>query len=306
MNDYFEFSNEVLYAIKNNNAVVALESTVITHGLPYPQNLEIAQEMEAEVKRAGAIPATIALVDGKIKVGLTKSELKNIATLEDVHKISARDISTAVAKQWNGGTTVAATILIAHQVGIKIFATGGIGGVHRATDEQNRELDISADLMQLSKTPIIVICAGAKAILDLPATIEVLETYSIPVIGYKTDEFPAFYSRSSGLKVSSRANDVNDVINIAKAHWDLGFESSLLIGNPLPKEDSVDYGLITEAVDQALKKAKERSIRGQSVTPFLLSEVSKITRGDSLKANLKLLKNNAYLAGLIAVNGLYE
>jgi len=306
MNEYFELSTEVLNAIKNNQALVALESTVITHGLPYPQNLEIAQEMEAEVRRAGAIPATIALIKGKIKVGLTGSELENVATFKDVHKISARDISTAVAKQWNGGTTVAATILIAHLAGVKIFATGGIGGVHRETNEQSREMDISADLMQLSKTPIVVVCAGAKAILDLPATVEILETYSIPVIGYKTNEFPAFYSRSSGLKVSFRANDVNDVINIAKVHWKLGFQSSLLIGNPLPEEDSVDYDLITKAVNQALKLAKERKIHGQAVTPFLLSEVSKITGGDSLEANLKLLRNNAYLAGLIAVNGLYD
>jgi len=299
---YYKISKEVVNAIERDFPVVALESTVITHGLPYPQNLQIAQEMEDEVRRAGAIPATIALRDGVINVGLSAIELEQLATLEDAHKISSRDIVPAIAKGWSGGTTVAGTLLIAHKVGLKIFATGGIGGVHRIlkNGKHTKAIDISADLLQLSRTPLIVVCAGAKAILDLPATLEYLETNSIPVIGYRTDEFPAFYSRTSGLKVSVRVDTLDDIVSMAKANWDFGMHSALLVVNPLPEEDSVDPQIIELAVEQALAEAEDLGVTGQDVTPYLLSKVSQLTEGKSLSANLKLLRNNAYLAGKIA------
>ena len=299
---YFKISKEVVNAIEHNFPVVVLESTVITHGLPYPQNLQIAQEMEGEVRSAGAIPATIALRDGVINVGLSAIELEQLATLEGAHKISSRDIIPAVAKGWSGGTTVAGTLLIAHKVGLKIFATGGIGGVHRVikNGEHTRAIDISADLLQLSRTPLIVVCAGAKAILDLPATLEYLETNSIPVIGYETDEFPAFYSRTSGLRVSVRADTIEDIVSMAKANWDFGMHNALLVVNPLPEDDSVDPQIIEFAVEQALAEAEDLGVTGQDVTPYLLSKVSQLTEGKSLRANITLLRNNAYLAGKVA------
>lgn len=291
-----EINDEVQAALDKKQALVALESTVITHGLPYPQNLELASQMEARVRAFGAIPATIALVDGKIKVGVTGEDLQGLAIKPGVHKISVRDIGPAMVMGWSGGTTVASTSLIAHMAGLRVFATGGIGGVHREPP-----YDISADLSQLAKTPILVVCAGAKAILDLPATLEVLESNSVPVVGYQTDKFPAFYSRSSGLPVSVRANQPGQVAHIAACHWKLGLDSAVLVTAPPPEDSALSAEVVQTAIDQALKDAISENIRGQAMTPYLLARVNEKTQGASLKANLALLLNNACIAAQIAV-----
>lgn len=275
--------------------IVALESTVITHGLPRPQNLALARDMERVVREQGARPATIAILDGKIKVGLTEAELERLASEINPRKISRRDFATVITKQECGGTTVAGTMFAAHRAGIKVFATGGIGGVHEV-----ESLDISTDLQALSDTPMIVVCAGAKAILDLPATLEVLETMGVPVIGYGTDEFPAFYSRQSGLPVSARLDSPGEVVSFAKAHWELGMKSAVLICQPLPLEEEIPQEKINPAILQARHEAKEQGISGQPLTPFLLSRLAELTDGMSLKANLALLLNNARLAAKIA------
>ncbi len=296
LNQDFLISEEIQSALANKQAVVALESTVITHGLPYPQNIELASQMEARVRKYGATPATIALVNGKIRIGVTAQELQHLAQNREVHKISVRDIGPALAMGWNGGTTVASTALIAHLAGVQVFATGGIGGVHREPP-----YDVSADLPQLGQTPIIVVCAGAKAILDLPATLEVLETSSVPVVGFQTDHFPAFYSLSSGLPVSVRADLPEQVALIALRQWNLGMKSAILVVAPPPAEVALDAEAVQFAIDDALLDAKAANIRGQATTPFLLSKVNERTQGASLKANLGLLLNNARIAALIAV-----
>lgn len=297
-----ELSDVVFEAVNNHLPIVALESTVITHGLPYPQNITLAQDMESDVGKYGVVPATIALLDGKVRVGLTTSELERLAMERDSHKISCRDFAPAIAKKWSGGTTVAGTMLAANMVGIKVFATGGIGGVHLQSgmDAGKRSFDISADLGQLATTPMIVVCAGAKAILNLPATLEYLETHGVPVVGYGTDEFPAFYSRSSGLNVSSRADSISGIIDIAKAHWSLGLKSAILVVNPLSEDEAVDGAKISGAIHRAILDAEKEGITGQAVTPYLLSKVSELTHGESLKANLALLRSNARLAAQIA------
>ena len=292
---FFQQSDEVVRALESSIPVVALESTVITHGLPYPQNLNIALEMEREVRIQGAIPATIAVLDGKIRIGLGKEEFERLSQAREMHKLSVADLSTAVAKRWSGGTTVAGSIFAAARVGIRIFATGGIGGVHRGED-----YDISADMSQLAKIPIIVVCAGAKAILDLPATLEYLETNSVPIVGYQTDEFPAFFSRSSGLKINVSAESAPEIAEIAKAHWKLGLNSSVLVVNPPPQDYCMDYELVEEVVDTALMDAGKLGISGKQVTPYLLKRVSELTSGASLKVNLELLRSNASLAARIA------
>lgn len=276
-------------------SIVALESTVISHGLPYPENIQAAQDMETEVRQGGAIPATIAILGGKIHVGLNREQLEHLATANDLHKASPRDFSRMILAEESGGTTVAGTISIAHAAEIRVFATGGIGGVHRQP-----RWDISADLPQLAKTPMIVVCAGAKAILDLPATLEYLETNGIPVIGYKTNEFPAFYSPHSRLPTSGRADSPEEVIEMAYVHWQLGLRSSLLVTVPPPPEVALPDSEMREAVKQALQDAKQERIRGQRVTPFLLSRVSELTGEASLRANLGLLRNNAAVAARIA------
>jgi len=275
--------------------LVALESTVITHGLPRPQNLQLARQLETEVRAQAAIPATIALMDQKIHVGLTEAELERLANETAARKISRRDLAAALAQGAVGGTTVAGTLITAHLVGIKVFATGGIGGVHR-----NAPFDISADLPELSRTPLVVVCAGAKAILDLPATLEYLETAGVPVIGYGTREFPAFYSRSSGLPVPISAQTPGEIAEIARAHWALGLQSALLVVQPPPEADALPAEKVTAAVNRALQEAQEQGIRGSATTPFLLGRVSELTDGASLKSNLALLQNNARLAGQIA------
>lgn len=292
---YYSILPEVDEALRLRKPIVALESTVITHGLPFPENIRLAQDVEEEIRKLNCIPATIAILDGKICIGIGPSQLEELVKREDAIKISVRNISSAVAGGKWGGTTVAGTLAIAQDVGIKVFATGGIGGVHR-----DSTFDVSTDLIQLSRSRLIVVCAGAKAILDIPATLEVLETYGVPVIGYQTDVFPAFYSISSGMPVSVQVDSAEEVINIAKVHWNLGMQSALLVVVPPPKEVAIPRENVEEAIEVALKEAGEKLIRGQNVTPYLLGRVSELTGGMSLQANLGLLRNNARIAAEIA------
>lgn len=292
---YYRLSNEVVQALEIGAPLVALESTVITHGLPFPENLELAQDMEAEIRQQGAIPATIAILDGLVHVGLSREQLDRLTRETNLRKVSPRDLAGLILKRESGGTTVAGSIYLAEKAGIRVFATGGIGGVHRQSD-----MDISADLPQLANTPLIVVCAGAKAILDLAGTLEYLETSGIPVVGYQTDEFPAFYSRTSGLPVSVRVESPEAVVRLAKAHWEMGMNSALLVTVPPPVEVALSENEIEAAINQALEEAFIEEIRGQAVTPFLLKRVSELTGGASLRANLGLLRNNARVAAQIA------
>lgn len=287
---------EIRAALDAGQPIVALESTVITHGLPFPENLELAASMESEVRLAGALPATIAALDGQIYVGLAAAQLERLAQEKGLVKISGRDLASVVFHRRSGGTTVAATMIVASSVGIRVFATGGIGGVHRQAP-----FDISADLIELARRPMVVICAGAKAILDLPATLEVLETLGVPVVGYQVDEFPAFYSRSSGLPVSVRVDSAAEAAALAIAHWKVGMNSAILLTQPPPEAESVPAEVIQIAIDQALEELQSRQVRGQGVTPFLLQRVSELTGGLSLRANLALLRNNARLAAQVAL-----
>jgi pseudouridine-5'-phosphate glycosidase len=290
----FKTLPEVAGALKTGKPVVALESTVISHGLPYPENLQLARDMEATVRIGGAVPATTAVIEGQVCVGLDETDLETLANSPDNRKISVRDFGPAIAQGASGGTTVAGTLIIAEQAGIRIFATGGIGGVHR-----NAPFDISTDLNQLAKSKVMVVCAGAKAILDLPATLEKLETLGVPVIGFQTDEFPAFYSRESGLPVSARADSSDEAAKIAQAHWELG-GGGLLLTVPIPEENALPADQVNHEIEVALAEAEAQHIRGQAVTPFLLSRVSELSGGRSLEANLALLKNNAHIATAIA------
>lgn len=292
---HLQISIEVARALNLGAPIVALESTVITHGLPQPQNLELARNMEKQVRGLEAIPATVALLDGKIRLGLSDEELIRLSENEATLKVSHRDFATAIVKKMNGGTTVAGTMLAAHMAGIKVFATGGIGGVHKESS-----FDISTDLKALAETPMIVVCAGAKAILDLPATLEYLETMGVPVVGYQTDEFPAFYSRESGLNVSTRLDSPKEIAEFAKAHWSLGLRSAVLVTNPVPETESIPKSEMEPIIAKASVEAMEKEIHGQALTPFLLGRISELTKGKSLKANLALLLNNARLAGEIA------
>jgi pseudouridine-5'-phosphate glycosidase len=288
-------STEVTRALDLGAPVVALESTVITHGLPRPQNLELAQDMEKQVREAGGVPATVALLDGKIRVGLSDGELARLSETASPLKVSHRDFATAIVNKMDGGTTVAGTMFAAQMAGIKVFATGGIGGIHRESS-----FDISTDLHALAEIPVIVVCAGAKAILDLPATLENLETSGVPVLGYQTDEFPAFYSRESGLNVSARLESPRQIADFARAHWNLGMKSGVLVANPLPEADAISKAEMGPIIAQASQEAVAKGIHGQALTPFLLRRISELTQGKSLKANLALLLNNARLAASIA------
>jgi pseudouridylate synthase len=292
--DSFVLSSEILRARALGLPVVALESTVITHGLPYPDNLELARQMEEEVRSHACVPGTIAVLDGKICIGLNSTQLERLAGDQGLLKISTRDFGPALARGKSGGTTVAGTVFAARRAGIRVFATGGIGGVHR-----NAPFDVSADLAVLASVPVLVVCAGAKAILDLPATLEKLETLGVPVIGYQTNEFPAFYSRSSGLKLATRADTAEAVAGIARSHWDLELTSALLLVVPPPEEAALPKEDVEKAIEQAMAEMGEK-ISGQAVTPFLLSRVSELTHGASLNANLALLKNNAKVAAQVA------
>ena len=283
-------------ALRSSHPVVALESTVITHGLPRPQNLKLARDMERVVREHGATPATIAILDGKVHIGLSEAELERLANEENVRKISCRDFATAMVKKECGGTTVAGTLFAAFQAKIKVLATGGIGGVHDV-----ETLDISTDLQALAETPMFVVCAGAKAILNLPATLEYLETMGVPVIGYGTEEFPAFYSRRSGLPVSARLDSPEEIVEFAKAHWEIGMKSAVLVCQPLSRDEELSREKVDSAIQQARDEANDQGIHGQALTPFLLRRMAELTGGESLQANLRLLLNNAKLAARIAV-----
>jgi pseudouridylate synthase len=288
-------SSEVIEAKKNLAPVVALESTVLTHGLPRPQNLQLARDMERAVREEGATPATVGFLDGRLHIGLSETELDRLANEKEVYKVGPRDFATVIRQRASGGTTVAGTMLACKHVNIKVFATGGIGGVHRESS-----FDISADLQALGTIPMIVVCAGAKAILDLPATLEYLETMSVPVVGYGTDEFPAFYSRESGLDVSVKLDTPQEIVDFAKAHWNTGLQSAVLVANPIPSADAIPKSEIEPIIEQASKEAQEKQIHGKDLTPFLLQRISELTKGKSMAANLSLLLNNARLAAQLA------
>ncbi len=288
-------SDQVRAALDAGQPVVALESTVIAHGLPYPANLETARQMEAAVRAHGATPATIAILQGRLQVGLAEPELEFLATAQGIRKVSRRDLPVVVAQQGNGATTVAATATIAAWAGIEVFCTGGIGGVHR-----DAPFDISNDLPTLASVPVTVVCAGAKAVLDLPATLEWLETAGVPVVGYGTDELPAFYSRQSGLRVDTRVDKPQEAAAIIRAKRQLGLPGGILVVVPVPKADELPWESVEPHIVAALAEAKAQHIQGNAVTPFLLKRLSQETGGASLKANVALLMNNAAVAAEIA------
>jgi pseudouridine-5'-phosphate glycosidase len=295
MQQFFDYSDEVRQAVREKRPLLALESTLITHGLPFPKNLETTLAIEKIAREHSVTPATIAIIQGKIKIGLSANELDTLVNDKFVAKASVRDIPFIMSKKLNAGTTVAATLFCAEYAGIKVFATGGIGGVHRG-DYQ----DISADLIQLTRTPIAVVCAGAKAILDLPKTLEFLETYSIPIIGYRTDTFPAFYTAETEIPLPARVDDIASIVHLLKIHWQLGMTSAVLIANPISSSDEIASDIIEPAIAGALVKAKKKQISGKAITPFLLDEVAKMTKGKSIEANINLIKNNVRLAVIIS------
>ncbi|MFZ1460038.1 MAG: pseudouridine-5'-phosphate glycosidase [Ignavibacteria bacterium] len=296
--NYIIISEEVKEAVNGNKAVVALESTIISHGMPYPQNYDTALLVENTVRKNNAVPATIAIIDGKIKVGLSLRDLEIISTGKNILKASRRDLPVIISKKLHAATTVSATMICAALASLKIFATGGIGGVHR--NAQNT-FDISADLKELSITNIAVVSAGVKSILDIGLTLEYLETMGVPVIGYRTDEFPAFYTRQSGYKVNYRLESPEEIAEAMKVKRELGLNGGMIIANPVPEEFSMDKKIIDEAIEASLTKADKNNIKGKDVTPFLLSEINNITGGTSLESNIKLVMNNAKLAAEIIV-----
>ena len=298
LNPYLDVAPEVAAAVAAGKPVVALESTIISHGMPYPQNVETALKVEEIIREHGAVPATIAILGGRLKAGCTKEEIEHLGKKGlAVTKVSRRDLPVIVAKGEDGATTVATTMLIAHMAGISVFATGGIGGVHRGAETT---MDISADLEELAQTPVMVVCAGAKAILDLPLTLEYLETKGVPVLGYGTEELPAFYTRHSGLKVDYRLDTPAELAAAYRAQRDMGLKTGMLVTNPIPEEYSMPADVINQAIDQALEEAKAQGIHGKETTPFLLAKVKELTGGDSLDANLQLVFNNARLAAAVA------
>jgi pseudouridylate synthase len=296
LSSYIKLSDEVQRALEAQHPVVALESTVIAHGLPYPANIEVAQAMEAIIRNEGAVPATIGIRNGKIVIGLSKDEIEHLGTAQHVLKVSRRDLAVALATGQLGATTVAGTMLCASMAGIRFFATGGIGGVHRGAETS---MDISADLTELSRTPVLVACAGAKSILDLNLTLEYLETQGVPVIGWQTDEFPAFYVRSSGRRLTHRADDVLTIAAIARAQWECHLHG-LVVGCPIPEEYAMEPGPLEAATEEALRLARAEGIRGAATTPFLLAHVARATAGESVEANKALLLNNAKWAARFA------
>ncbi|WP_036729062.1 pseudouridine-5'-phosphate glycosidase [Peptoniphilus mikwangii] len=297
MKKYMVISPEVQDAMDNGYPIVALESTIISHGMPYPQNLETALACERIVRENGAIPATTAIINGKIRVGLSEEELKFMATSKDIIKCSRRDYPYIIANKLNGATTVATSIITASLAGIKLLVTGGIGGVHRGAEET---FDISRDLQELAGTDIVVVCAGAKSILDIGLTLEYLETFGVPVLGYKTDDMPAFYTRKSGYKLDYKMDSVAEIANTASTKWELGLSGGVLVANPIPEEDAMDENLINSAIESALKEAKEKGITGKETTPFLLGKVLEVTSGKSLVSNIALVENNAKVGAQIA------
>ena len=294
---YLDVRNDIKEAIEANKPVVALESTILSHGMPYPENLEFARNVEKIIKEEGAVPATIAIIGGKIKVGLSDEELEIMCKAENVGKVSRRDLPIYISTGKTGATTVTTTMIGAAMAGIKFFATGGLGGVHR---EAQQTFDISADLQELAHTSVAVICAGAKAILDLNLTMEYLETFGVPVLGLRTDYLPAFYSKSSGLKLDYNCKDEKEVAAIVKAKWEMGLDGGVVIGNPIPDEYAMPNEDINVYIEKALQMCKEKGIKGKDTTPFLLATVKDLTGGDSLKSNLELAYNNARAAAKIA------
>ncbi len=294
---YMDIKPEIARALEEGKPVVALESTILSHGMPYPRNLDFAARVEETVRAEGAVPATMALIGGKIKVGLDKTDLETMCRAENVGKVSRRDFAVYLAQGRTGATTVASTMMCAHMAGIKVFATGGIGGVHRNGQET---MDISADLQELGHTPVCVVCAGAKQILDIGRTLEYLETMGVPVIGNRTGDFPAFYCRKSGYKVDYAAKDEEDIARIIKASSDLGLQGGMLVGNPVPEEYAQDFDYMEGIIRQALADADSAGVRGKNITPFLLAKIVELTGGESLDTNVMLALNNARCAARIA------
>ena len=296
---YLDLSPEVQAALKEDSPVVALESTIISHGMPYPKNVETALEVEREVKAHGAVPATIAILGGRLKAGLSEAEINYMGKQGSmVQKASRRDLPVLLARGLDGATTVAATMIVAGLAGIRVFATGGIGGVHRGATQT---MDISADLQELARTSVAVVCAGAKSILDLELTLEYLETHGVPVLGYQTDEFPAFYTRSSGLPVDYRTDTPVEIARILHAKWALGLAGGIIIANPVPEAYAMPSAKIETVIRRALAEAEARGVKGKAITPFLLSRIEELTEGKSLEANIQLVINNARLAAEVAV-----
>lgn len=302
MKKYLEFSDEVKEAMESGKPVVALESTIISHGMPYPENLKTAKACERIVRENDAVPATTAIIDGKIKIGLTQKELEFMATSKNVIKASTRDYAYIVANKLNGATTVATSILTADLAGIKLLVTGGIGGVHRGAE---KTMDISRDLQELAARNVMVVCAGCKSILDIGLTLEYLETFGVPVLGYQTEEMPAFYTRKSGFKLDKRMDTPEEIAETAKVKWDLEINGGILVSNPIPEKDSLDEEKINKAIETALKDAEKDGIKGKETTPYLLSKVLEVTEGKSLISNIALVENNAKIGAQIA-NYLYK
>ena len=299
MNPYLDIHPEVKQALAEGKPVVALESTIISHGMPYPQNVETALNVERIVRKNGAVPATIAVIGGRLKAGLTPEQIEYFGKKgQDIAKASRRDLAVLCARGQDGATTVTTTMIIAHMAGIKIFATGGIGGVHRGAQTT---MDISADLEELAQTPVMVVCAGAKSILDLGLTLEYLETKGVPVIGYGTEELPAFYTRKSGFKVDYRVDSPAELANAFKTQNQLGFSGGMLVTNPIPEQYAMPLDTINAAIDQAISECENKGIHGKETTPFLLARVAQLTGGDSLASNIRLVYNNAALAAKTAV-----
>ena len=296
---YLDIAPEVQQALSLGGAVVALESTIISHGMPYPQNVATALQVEDEVRQHGAVPATIAIVNGRLKAGLSRDEIEQLGRAgHAVTKVSRRDIPFIVASKKTGATTVAATMVIAAMAGIRVFATGGIGGVHRGAQES---FDVSADLQELAQTPVAVVCAGAKSILDLRLTLEYLETHGVAVVGYQTDALPAFFTRDSAFKVDYRLESATDIAAVLKAKWAMGLQGGMVVANPIPEPFAMPRDAIDQAIEQALREAQEQGVSGKESTPFLLARVCEITGGDSLASNIQLVLNNARLASAIAL-----
>ena len=299
MNQYLDIKPEVAEALAQGKPVVALESTIISHGMPYPQNVETALNVEKIIRENGAVPATIAIIGGRLKAGLTPEEIEYFGKKgQAIHKASRRDIAMLCARGEDGATTVTTTMMIAHMAGIQIFATGGIGGVHRGAETT---MDISADLEELSQTPVMVVCAGAKSILDLGLTLEYLETKGVPVIGYGTEELPAFYTRQSGFSVDYRVDTPAELAAAFRASRDMGLKGGMLVTNPIPQEYAMPLDTINAAIDQAIAESLEKGIHGKATTPFLLARVAELTGGDSLASNIRLVYNNAAVAAQTAV-----
>lgn len=298
MNKYLVLSEEVQAGMAKGLPIVALESTIISHGMPYPQNVAMAREVEQIIRDNGAVPATIAIVAGKIKIGLSDEELEMFGRSKGIAKVSRRDLADVIASQKLGATTVATTMIAAQLAGIKFFVTGGLGGVHRGWEHN---LDISADLDELAQTGVAVICAGAKSILDLPATLEYLETKGVPVIGYQTQNLPAFFTRDSGLPLALSSDDLAHIAAMIKIKWELGLNGGVVVANPIPEQDALAPDYINGIIESAVKEAEEKGIKGKDITPFLLGKIVEMSGGKSLEANIKLVKNNAKIGATLAV-----